>query len=188
MTRHLIELNTLSRHLCVEPDQGFCKQHRQNFPGHELIEGIINQVPPDSEWDAILSINVLEHIERDAEELAKYAALLKKRSGALCLFVPAGPEIYAPIDKDFGHFRRYTKPGLRKKLEEAGFQIERLDYFNLPGFFAWWLNFCVLKKRGFEVGKVRFYDRVIFPVVHRLESTLGRPPFGQSLLAVAKAG
>jgi hypothetical protein len=184
MTHHLRELNTLARILSVEPDSQFCSQHRLNFPGHDLVEGVIDHVDSNSAWDAILSINVLEHIEHDERELAKYASLLKARKGALCLFVPARPEIYAPIDRDFGHFRRYTKRELRRKLFEAGFRIKRLDYYNLPGYLAWWSNFCLLKKRCFEVDKVRFYDRVIFPVVHLLESKLLRPPIGQSLLAV----
>ena len=187
ITAHLLELKAIQRHLAVEPDPEFCKRHRLSFPGHELLEGIIDEVPAHSGWDAILSINVLEHVEKDALELSKYAALLKPRAGALCLFVPARPEIYAPIDRDFGHFRRYTKAELRRKLFEAGFKIERLEYFNLPGYLGWWLNFCLLKERGFSVGKVRFYDRIIFPVVHQIESKLMRPPIGQSLLAVARA-
>ena len=113
--------------------------------------------------------------------------LLGARHGALCLFVPARPEIYAPMDKDFGHFRRYTRPELRRKLTQAGFEMVRLDYFNCVGYFAWWLNFCVLKKRCFEPAKLRFYDRVIFPVVRTLEARIMRPPFGQSLLAVARS-
>jgi hypothetical protein len=113
--------------------------------------------------------------------------LLRPRHGALCLFVPARPEIYAPMDKDFGHFRRYKSDELRDKLRRAGFTIERFHYFNLVGYFAWWLNFCLLKKRVFEAQKVRAYDRIIFPIVHRLESKLLRPPFGQSLLTVARA-
>jgi len=185
VTRHLLDLHTLDRILSVEPEKGFCEQHRLNFPGHELIEGHVDHMDPGSAWDAILSINVLEHIQADAAELSKYAALLKQRAGAICLFVPARPEIYAPIDRDFGHFRRYTKPELREKLVNAGFRIQRLDYFNLPGYLAWWLNFCVLRKRCFEAGKVRFYDRVIFPLVHQFESKVLRPPIGQSLLAVA---
>ena len=105
----------------------------------------------------------------------------------LCLFVPARPEIYAPIDKDFGHFRRYTRPELKGKLFRAGFQVERLWYFNFVGYFAWWFNFRLLKKREFEREKLRLHDRAIFPVVHWLESKVLRPPFGQSLLAVARA-
>jgi hypothetical protein len=76
---------------------------------------------------------------------------------------------------------------LKGKLLEAGFEIERLNYFNIVGYFAWWANFCVLKKREFERHKVRAFDRVIFPIVHALESKIVRPPFGQSLLAIARA-
>lgn len=36
--------------------------------------------------------------------------------------------------------------------------------------------------------KVRAFDRVVFPVVHKLETKILRPPFGQSLLAIARAG
>ena len=163
------------------------RRHREQFPTHELYEGTIVEVPPAAGWDAILSINVLEHIEGDAAELERYSALLRARRGHFCVLVPARPEIYAPIDGDFGHFRRYTRPELRGKLEAAGFEIVRLCYFNFVGYFAWWLNFVALKKRVFEPGKVRFYDRMIFPTVHFLESKLLRPPIGQSLIAVARA-
>jgi hypothetical protein len=101
--------------------------------------------------------------------------------------VPARPEIYAPIDRDFGHFRRYTFGELQEKLSRAGFKITRMHYFNSVGYFAWWLNFCVLKKRSFEPSKVRLYDRCIFPAVHWLESRVMRPPLGQSLLIIARA-
>jgi putative colanic acid biosynthesis acetyltransferase WcaF len=84
--------------------------------------------------------------------------------------------------------RRYTRPGLRGELVRAGFKVLRLHYFNCIGYFAWWLNFCLLRKRCFEPEKVRFFDRAIFPLVHTLESRIIRPPFGQSLLAVAKPG
>ena len=188
MTEHPVRLPEVRHALAVEPDSGFCAQHRDRYPGHELVEGTVADLSGDVSCDAILSINVLEHIEEDHEELKRYSRLLWARRGALCLFVPARPEIYAPMDKDFGHFRRYTYSELRQKLQGAGFTIERLHYFNFAGYFAWWLNFCLLKKRVFEVQKVRAYDRVIFPMVHKFESKLLRPPLGQSLLAVARAG
>ena len=187
MTAHLLELPNIKRLIAIEPEAKLSQRHRAQFPGHELYEGTIEDTPPNSEWDAILSINVLEHIEGDALELQRYHTLLHARQGHFCILVPARPEIYAPIDKDFGHFRRYTRPELRGKLEAAGFEVVRLHYFNFVGYFAWWLNFAVLKKRVFEVEKVRFYDRMIFPAVHFLESKLLRPPLGQSLVAVARA-
>jgi SAM-dependent methyltransferase len=184
MTAHLVQLPAVTRTLAVEPDPEFCRRHRTLHPDHEILEGTADTLPAAEAWDAILSINVLEHIRDDESELRQYRRLLQARRGALCLFVPARPEIYAPIDRDFGHFRRYTRPELRRKLEAAGFEIRRLDYFNLIGYFAWWVNFRLLKKRRFEPGKVRFFDRRIFPLVHRWESSCLRPPVGQSLIAV----
>jgi SAM-dependent methyltransferase len=187
MTEHLLELSEVHRTLAVEPDAGFCAQYRTRLPGRELLEGTVAELPAQTVCDSILCINVLEHIDQDTAELTRYSKLLRPRHGALCLFVPARPEIYAPIDKDFGHFRRYTFSELRNKLIGSGFTIERLHYFNFVGYFAWWLNFCVLKKRLFEPQKVRAFDRMIFPAVHQFESRIVRPPFGQSLLAIARA-
>ena len=175
------------RLLSIEPEARFCGKFRQAHPDFDLVEGVIDDVPPGSDWDAILSVNVLEHIREDQAELSKYHGRLSGNRGHLCLFVPARPEIYAPIDQDFGHFRRYVKPQLARLLRQAGFEIVRLNYFNSLGYLAWWLSFCLLKKRGFDVSSVRFYDRAIFPVVHGLESRGCRPPLGQSLLAVARA-
>ena len=187
MTEPLVHLPAVTHALAVEPDPEFCARHRAQFPTHQILEGTAADLPPGTAGDAILSINVLEHIEDDQAELKRYAALLGPRNGALCLFVPARSEIYAPIDKDFGHFRRYARPALKAKLRAAGLSIVSLHYFNCAGYFAWWLNFCVLKKRSFERQKVRLFDRAIFPLVHAVESNLVRPPFGQSLIAVARA-
>jgi len=187
MTDYLARIPEVKRALALEPEPAYCVRHRARAPDHEIIQGTVAALPPGAFWDAILSINVLEHIRDDEGELKSYSELLRERRGVLCLFVPARPEIYGPIDKDFGHFRRYTAPGLRLKLLGAGFDIVRLDYFNCAGYFAWWVNFRLLKKRGFERGKVRFYDRIIFPAVHAFESKIARPPFGQSLIVAARS-
>ena len=187
ITTQVAALPSVKSVLAIEPDPEFCEMFKAGVPEIPLIRGTVSALNSDSEWNAIVSINVLEHIEDDVAELNRYAKLLSKREGRLCLFVPARPEIYAPIDKDFGHFRRYVKADMVKKLAAAGFTSIRLQYFNVTGYFAWWLNFCVLKKRHFEAGSVRFYDSIIFPVTSTVESWLPAPPFGQSLLVVAEA-
>jgi hypothetical protein len=170
----------------VEPVAAFCEQFHRDLPQQPLIKGTVEDVFYDSEWDALLSVNVLEHIQDDDAELKRYHHLLKIKKGTLNLFVPACPTIYAPLDHDFGHHRRYTKPGLKQKLEQAGFEIVRLRYFNVAGYFAWWTMFCLLKKRRFSLSLVRFFDRRIFPLVNTVETRWIAPPFGQSLLAVAR--
>jgi SAM-dependent methyltransferase len=187
ITGELLKTASVSRLVSLEPDPHFFSKLRAAHPGHEAIQGTVDDLPPGGTWNAILNINVLEHIKDDRRELANYHRLLLAQRGHLCLFVPARPEIFAPIDRDFGHFRRYTRPELKEKLAAAGFEVLKLRYYNLAGYFAWWLNFCALKKRGFNPGAVRFFDRAIFPLVHSFESHLCAPPVGQSLLAIARA-
>jgi SAM-dependent methyltransferase len=187
ITSELLVLREVERVVSIEPDPSFCAKLRSRLPGHELLEGTAGDLRSDLHWNAILSINVLEHIEDDASELATYYRLLKPAKGALCLFVPARPEIYAPIDRDFGHFRRYARPELAKKLGAAGFTVESIRYYNAVGYFLWWANFKFLKKRTFDARAVRLFDRVAFPLIHGFETRVCAPPLGQSLQVVAVA-
>ncbi|MCE9634836.1 MAG: class I SAM-dependent methyltransferase [Planctomycetes bacterium] len=187
ITAALREIPAITRLVCIEPGPEHCRAFRAALPGQELIEGTREAVAPGMLWDAILSVNVLEHIRDDELELAACRQLLAPTRGHLCLFVPARPEIYAPIDRDFGHHRRYARPALRAQLARVGFDIVRLDYFNCVGYAAWWFTFCLRRQRSFNARAVRLYDRVIFPPVHWTESHVCRPPIGQSLLAVARA-
>jgi SAM-dependent methyltransferase len=188
VTEALLQNPNVTRLLSVEPHPVFYAQLQKKLPAHGIVNGTIYDLPDDeNDWNAVVSINVLEHINEDEAELKNYHDRLLKNNGTLCLFVPARPEIYAPLDKDFGHFRRYTRPELRQKLEGAGFQIERLHYYNIAGYLAWWLNFCLLKRRHFNPGSVRFFDHFIFPLVHGFESRVCHPFIGQSLLATARA-
>lgn len=187
MTTSLIELPHAEEVLSVEPDPFLAESFRRRLPEQNLLEGTIEDVPRAKSWNAIVSINVLEHIEHDEQELRTYAQVLSSSRGYLCLFVPARPEIYAPLDKDFGHFRRYTKRELRTKLVTAGLEVVRLDYYNWIGYFAWWFAFCVLKKRHFSPSGVKLFDQLVFPPSSWLERQILRPPFGQSLIAVARS-
>jgi len=187
LTEQLRGICSIERLCAIEPDRNFCDRIRAKYPDQKLVNGTIDDLDEPHGWNAIISVNVLEHIEHDEDELNRYFRTLKPRNGSLCLFVPARSEIYAPIDRDFGHFRRYSRSTLRTRLEEAGFAIERIRYYNIAGYFAWWLNFCALRKRSFEPKAVRFFDRAIFPIVNWSETTISAPPIGQSLLAVARA-
>lgn len=56
--------------------------------------------------DAIILLNVLEHIEDDIGTLKQIYRILKS-NGILILEVPAGPHLYDAHDKICLHFRRY---------------------------------------------------------------------------------
>jgi SAM-dependent methyltransferase len=187
ITAMVARLGTVETVCGVEPDPAYRERLRQVLSEDRIFPGTIADVPESIEWDGMVCVNVLEHIEDDEGTLKQCADRLRKRGGALCLYVPARPEIYAPIDRDFGHFRRYTKPGLARKLRAAGFAIERLHYCNLPGYFIWLLNFKLLGECRFSPKKMRFNDRFIVPVTAFVERHLARPPIGQSLFVVARA-
>lgn len=139
----------------------------------------------DGSVDSIVCINVLEHIDDDLNALREMRRLLQT-GGSLCLFVPALPFIYGTLDEVFGHYRRYTKPGLRALTQQAGFKVKKLKYFNLPGSLAWLLMGRVLRWKSWDESPVRWYDQLIVPSVRTIES-LCAPPFGQSLLLIAEA-
>lgn len=186
MLRDVVAICRPKRVAAVEPDSRFIPALRAAVPRAEVWAGSEQDIPSDRRFDAIYAINVLEHIVDDRAELANWHTRIKP-GGTLCLLVPARPELYAPIDADFGHHRRYTKRELEGKLAEAGFVSAKVRYFNMIGYFAWLLNFRLLGKRSFDRTSVRTFDRLIFPVFHFFESTTGICPFGQSLVVVAKS-
>ncbi|KKT96445.1 MAG: putative methyltransferase [Candidatus Collierbacteria bacterium GW2011_GWC2_45_15] len=141
-------------------------------------------------FDSILSSNVFEHIEDDRQAFANSFKLLKK-TGYLLLFVPARPEIFGSLDKDMGHFRRYTLEEVSQKATSSGFKIVELKYANFPGYFTWWGRGVLLGKLIKKSGKSqadnflgRIFDQFITPLLS-LEKFY-RPPFGQSVFLVAQ--
>lgn len=171
----------------IEPDQVFHETFRSRLPEVELIEGSIDQVDLQRKFQSAVMVNVLEHIEHDMDELKKIHACLTDSKGHLCILVPARQELFSKLDDHFGHFRRYDKGLLRTALHGAGFQIEKLHYFNLIGYFMWGLRYTLMGGMTFNASHVRLFDRAIFPPTNWFESRICRPPFGQSLIAIAKA-
>jgi SAM-dependent methyltransferase len=171
----------------VEPNPTFIPQLQTRLPFAEVIEGTVEHLPAGAKYDGLLSVNVLEHIQDDVSALRQCHARVLPGTGHLCILVPARPELYSPIDKDFGHFRRYTKEELREKLQKAGFTPLKVSYYNFIGYFGWLINFRLLARRGFDPMSVRLFDRIIFPPCNRLERTLGWCPLGQSVVAIARA-
>lgn len=135
------------------------------------------------ELDSAICVNVLEHVEDHVAALRNIAAVLPS-GGALFLLVPAFPSIYGSMDAADHHFRRYTKSSLRAAVAELPFEVERLRYMNLPGYFAWFLVGRVLRRELLNEGSYGIYDRIV-PFVRAVESRID-PPFGQSLVAVLR--
>ncbi|MGC1853836.1 MAG: class I SAM-dependent methyltransferase [Candidatus Aquirickettsiella sp.] len=103
-----------------------------------LLRFDILQCPlPDNCIDAIILLNVLEHIEDDVTTLKQIYRILKP-NGVLILEVPAGPHLYDAHDKICMHFRRYKLSALCKLITQQGFSVanrSHLGTFIYPAFF-----------------------------------------------------
>ena len=97
-----------------------------------------------NKFDSILAINVLEHIENDEFALTQLYDMLNDK-GRLVILVPCHKFLYNVIDKNVGHFRRYSKRDLEAKVGKTGFTIEKMHYFNALGILGWYLNGSIMK-------------------------------------------
>jgi SAM-dependent methyltransferase len=134
-------------------------------------------------FDAVVYINVLEHIEDDRTELTTALQSLRPE-GHLLLFVPALTWLYSDFDKQIGHFRRYRKADLRDLVEDVGFAIVRARYFDLAGIVPWYVKY-VLLRTSMGSASVSLYDKLVVPTMRLIESSV-TPPIGKNVLLIAR--
>lgn len=78
---------------------------------------------PDARFDVVVSCDVIEHIEADAQALGEMARVLRP-GGILVLTVPAHRWLWSAHDEALDHLRRYETADLRRLIEGAGLEIE----------------------------------------------------------------
>jgi SAM-dependent methyltransferase len=109
------------------------------LPGVPLLQFDLRACPlPAACLDAIVLLNVLEHIDRDVDALRETARVLKP-GGVAVIEVPAGPGLYDGYDRQLLHQRRYTLAQLTERVKTAGLSIRsrsHLGVFIYPAFWA----------------------------------------------------
>lgn len=145
-------------------------------------------------FDVITLLDVLEHIDDDHASLRALHRLLEP-GGLLLLTVPAFPSLWSGHDVVNEHKRRYTRSGLRQRLEGAGFDVRMLSFFN-AALFPPIAGVRIVKRwlggteAGGDLGEVpRPLNAVLRTVFAAERHVLGLLPlpFGVSLIAVARA-
>lgn len=114
------------------------------------------------QFDTILYIDVLEHIDDDSSELNNIAKHLK-RGGHIITLSPAHQFLYTEFDKQIGHYRRYNKHQLRN-IAPPGMEIVYLRYIDSVGIIASLANKLLLKSDSPTHAQVRVWDRVMVPL------------------------
>ena len=168
----------------ADPDRLIALKER--LVGHPTIgvQEVLLPATDEADHSAVVSYNVLEHIDDHVGALRSMARLVRP-GGAIVLIVPAFPFALGPVDVATGHVRRYTKKSMRAAMTEAGLSIERMHYANALGLIGYYVATSVFKLAPKEGAMVRIYDSLVLPVTKAAE-TLVRPPFGQSVFVVAR--
>jgi len=173
------------RPLCIEIDSKF--KMILNLKGFSVFEDI-DKI--SEEVSFIYSSNVLEHIEDDISALKELNAKLMY-GGYLAVYVPAFQMLYSEFDLMAGHYRRYQKLELLKKMEEANFEIVDVRYVDSVGFIIWALlkllgKFSLTTESHSQPSKLLFYDKYILPITKILDLILFRNLFGKNILIVGR--
>jgi SAM-dependent methyltransferase len=82
---------------------------------------------PGAPWDALVSLDVIEHIDDDVGFLRSAAAALRP-GGMIFLCAPAFPHLFSRWDEGLRHFRRYTRRTLAAAAREAGLEPVSTSY------------------------------------------------------------
>ena len=128
---------------------------------------------PKGDFDTIICLNVVEHIQDDVNALKNIRANLSEHGRAIVL-VPSGPGLYGTLDNVLGHFRRYTRDQLVEACAHAGFRVEKILKFNRIGSPGWWLNGSVLKKTTFGFWQIKLLNWLV-PLVRPIDRFLPLP-------------
>ena len=97
----------------------------------ELSAGSLPDHIPFAEghFDLVVLLDVLEHVEDDGAALRALRTRLKP-GGLLLITVPALPALWSYHDERHQHFRRYHKSELIVRVQESGYVLTRVTYFN----------------------------------------------------------
>lgn len=133
--------------------------------------------------DAIVYVNVLEHVEHDLQEITMARDALKP-GGHLCIFVPAMQSLYSTLDANVGHYRRYSKKQLTALVRDAGYEVVEVRYVDIVGILPW-LLFIKLLRWPMTAGGTGLYDRLVVPIMSKVEYYV-HPPIGKNLLIVGR--
>lgn len=171
--------------LAIEPDQSLANQILDNIGSNHskvtVISKYLDDLPNDKQFDTIIYIDVIEHIEDDSKELNKAKSYLKD-GGCLIILVPAYNFLFSPFDRAVGHYRRYNKKMLLRATPKDLTNV-KLFYLDSLGVCASIVNKVFLKKEYPTKSQVLKWDKLIVPV-SKITDKIVFNSIGKSLVGI----
>ena len=171
--------------------------HAIDFAIHRGVNAKLGSLPQDvplprETYDAVLLLDVLEHLKYDHASVEVAASLLKK-GGILICTVPAHMWLWSKRDEHHHHFRRYSRRQFRALFDQPSLRLELLSHLNAILFApaaAWRLFARVFEKEGVTDLKLPppKLNSVLTKIFTFERKMLGRVPMpiGLSFIAVAR--
>ena len=99
-------------------------------PGRNLVELDLNCPLPAgrTQFDALLALDVIEHLDDDRSAVSRMSQLLKP-GGVAIVSVPALPELFSEFDAIQGHRRRYLPATLRAAIADTGLKVQNIFWW-----------------------------------------------------------
>ena len=110
-------------------------------------------------FGSIVLLNVIEHLQDDLAAV-EHCRFLLKPGGVLIALAPAYSFLYSRLDKELGHYRRYTRKRLAKVVVAGGLRTTRSFYFNFMGIPAW-LYGKWRRVKAVPGGEMGLYDKLV---------------------------
>ena len=146
----------------------------------------------DKTFDAVIILDVLEHLDRDKEAFNEALRVLRK-NGFLIISVPAMKFLFGPHDIRLNHTRRYSRKLFMELIDRRNVKIIKLSFWNFTLFFP--IAAIRLYKKIFNIKKSdltefnKNMNNILTKILvseNKLVSKNYRFPIGLSLVAVLK--
>jgi SAM-dependent methyltransferase len=175
-----------------EPDE-FARSKSQQ-QGFDIKHGTLpGDLPFKEPFDLVCAFDVIEHVKEDLESLISLRSHLKP--GGYALFtVPAYMFLWSTHDEVNHHKRRYTLSSFKNRLEQAGYQIDFISYYNTLLFPAVVLVrfikklLCIQDSPDEKMPRLPFVNKLLCYIFSSeiFLLRLFRLPFGVSIIAICK--
>ena len=164
-TRNFINNENIKKWVSIEPDLELSRKIESNLKNEkgfnklEIIPSFLTNYQTNIKFDSVMYIDVIEHIEKDKDELIRAISYLKE-GGYLIVLVPAYNFLYNDFDKAIGHYRRYSRKLLRNTIPPG---LKVISHYNLDslGLLASVTNKLFLKQSYPTVKQIKFWDSFI---------------------------
>jgi len=176
------------RWLCIEPDTAQAREIGEKIADGrlpaccEVMPVHTEELPASEQFDSIVYIDVLEHIEDDHREIG-FAMQHLRPGGHLIVLSPAHQFLYSPFDAAVAHFRRYNKRSLSRAAE--GYELEpvKMVYLDSVGCLISLGNKLLLRSTTPTWRQMKFWDRGIVPISSAIDRVFAHR-LGKSILGV----